>query len=303
MRALERIAASQRPDILHLQWLALPLIDRHFLGGIGRRAGLVLTVHDSQTFHGSSNASWLQLWGDRGARSIFDHYVVHTEQTRAALRGIGIDDGRISVLPHPPLHLILAPGTDTKPNTHPTRILFFGSIKRYKGVDILVDAGLTLAAAGVDFVIDIAGRPFEPVEELEARIAAAGAERHFRFDCRYIPDEDLSRYLHAADLVVFPYRQIDASGALALAVEAEKPIVASGIGVFAEPPARDCLHLVAPGDATRLAEGLRELIGNASALDGLRRRTRQLKSAVPSWDDFARQCLAVYHCLCVTGAH
>ena len=294
MRALERLAAQERPDIVHLQWFVLPVVDRYFLRRIGRQAGLVLTVHDSQSFHGSKNSSWLQLLGDREARLLFDHYVVHTEQTRDTLRGLGIEDSRISTIPHPPLPLAEAGPRAQPAAAGPVRVLFFGSIKHYKGIDVLVDAGLSLAAAGVDFVIDVVGRPFEPVDELQAKIAAAGKERQFRFDLRYIPDEALADYLQAADLVVFPYRKIDASGALALAIEAEKPIVASEIGVFAEAPARQHLRLVTPEDVGELARALKELIESPAARETLRQQTRQLKAGMHTWPEFAEKCLAVY---------
>lgn len=294
MRALERLARTEQPDILHLQWFVLPVVDRYFLRRIGRRAGLVLTVHDSQSFHGSKNSSWLQVLGDREARLLFDHYIVHTEQTRDNLLRLGIADTRISTIPHPPLPLAGSTAQARDASNGPVRILFFGSIKHYKGIDILVEAGLSLAAAGVDFVIDIVGRPFEPVDELEAKIAAAGRQRHFRFDLRYIPDEALADYLQAADLIVFPYRKIDASGALALAIEAEKPIVASDIGVFAEAPARQHLRLVKPEDIGDLARALRALIANPTAREELRQQTRQLKAGMQTWPDFARECLTVY---------
>ena len=214
LRELGRLAARDRPDIVHLQWFVLPFFDRFLFRRLGRDAGLVLTVHDSLSLHGARNASPLQLLGDREARLLFDHFIVHTEQTRSHLGELGVADGKITVLPHPPLRLVTTQETAPAPQAGPPQILFFGSIKGYKGVDVLVEAGLKLAAEGRDFVIKIAGRPFEPLDALEARIAAAGAGRHFRFDLRFIPDDELAAYVRSADLVVFPYRRIDASGAL-----------------------------------------------------------------------------------------
>ena len=297
MRALERLAAAERPDILHLQWFVLPVVDRYFLRRIGRRAGLVLTVHDSQSFHGSKNSSWLQVLGDREARLLFDHYIVHTEQTRDTLRELG-NRGQ----PHQHHRRIrrcrwprrgAASAAGSRPA--PCAMLFFGSIKHYKGIDVLVDAGLSLAAAGVDFVIDIVGRPFEPVDELEAKIAAAGKERHFRFDLRYIPDEALTDYLQAADLVVFPYRKIDASGALALAIEAEKPIVASRHRrVRGGACAAASAAWSSPRMSTSSRGALKELIESPRAREELRQQTRQLKAGMRTWPEFAGECLAVY---------
>lgn len=140
------------------------------------------------------------------------------------------------------------------------------------------------------------------MDELEAKIAAAGKQHHFRFDLRYIPDEALTDYLQAADLVVFPYRKIDASGALALAIEAEKPIVASHIGVFAEAPAREHLLLVEPENVEALARSLKQLIDRPHAREELRQRTLRLKAGMRTWPDFARECLTVYQRLIARSA-
>lgn len=302
LRALVRLAERERPDVLHLQWLVLPFLDRRALMRIGRRTALVLTVHDSIALHGAKNASSLQVTGDAEARLIFDHYVVHTERTALHLAGIGVAAGKVTVLSHPPLGVAAGNAGSTAAPGAPLRILFFGSIKRYKGVDVLVEAGLQLAAQGREFVIEIAGRPFEPVDDLEARIARAGADRHFRFDLRFIPDDELGGYVRGADIVVFPYREIDASGAFGVAVEAEKPIVASAVGVFAEEPARDHLRLVPSEDAGALARALGELLDDPAGRAALAQRTAELRRSLVTWDDFAARCMEIYAVLPRSGA-
>jgi len=295
LRALERLCAAERPDVLHLQWLVLPLLDRWALRRIGRHAGLVLTVHDSIALQGAKNASWAQLWGDRRSRLIFDRYVAHTEHTRERLRAIGVEDRKISVVPHPllPVGDPGAAAAPVAPGEGP-EILFFGQIKPYKGVDVLVEAALRLAARGCRFTVTVVGRPYEPLDALQAKIEAAGAGTHFRFDLRHVPDDALAAYLARADLVVFPYRHIDASGALTLAIAAGKPIVATRVGVFAEPPNRDQLTLVPPDDPAALAEALEPLVRDPAAREVLGQRVRHLQEGIPSWDRFAEACLGVY---------
>ena len=154
-------------------------------------------------------------------------------------------DGAVEVamsIPQPPV----ARPAIQRPAGDPVRILFFGAIKGYKGVDVLVRAGIELMRAAPGCRIDIVGRPFQDLAEERAMIAAAGLEDRFGLDLRYVPDEDLARYLAQADIAVFPYREIDASGAFALAVAQGLPIVASAIGVFKEPPASAHVRLVPP---------------------------------------------------------
>jgi glycosyltransferase involved in cell wall biosynthesis len=296
--ALDRLATATRPDIVHFQWLVVPALDGIALRRLKRRAGLVLTVHNaSLTAHSAAAmvgglAAVLQRLGQGDLLGLFDGFIVHTEQTRAHLVGHGIDGARIRVLDHPPLTLAEVPAA-AKGNER--RILFFGSVKPYKGVDVLVRAALEMLPASPGWRIDVVGRPFQALDDERRLIEAAGLSERFGFDLRYVPDEDLARYLAAADLVVFPYREIDASGALALAVAAGKPIVASAVGVFGERPTADHVSVVPPGDAAALARALTTLAGDPAARERLAAGSRALAETFVSWRSFAQHSLAFYH--------
>jgi glycosyltransferase involved in cell wall biosynthesis len=299
--SLDRLVAMTRPDVVHFQWLILPLLDGPALRRLGRLATLVLTVHNSSLgAHGAAAlvggvGAGFQRLGRRGLIGLFDGFVAHTEQTRLHLERQGVPPDRIRVLDHPPLSLV-------QPSSAPApaladgkvRILFFGSIKAYKGVDVLVRAGLDLLPANPDCRIDVVGRPFDALDDERRLVEAAGLQDRFGFDLRYVPEEDLAAYLAAADVVVFPYREIDASGAFALAVAAGKPIVASAVGVFAEPPAARHVCLIPPGDPDALAAALARLVCDADARDRLAAGSRTLRASLASWDSFAAGCLAFY---------
>jgi glycosyltransferase involved in cell wall biosynthesis len=93
---------------------------------------------------------------------------------------------------------------------------------------------------------------------------------------------------------VFPYREIDGSGAMSHAVRFEKPIVASNVGGFAEPPFRDYVELVPPDDATALARVLSDLLDDSARLTSLTDKSRTLRSLLPSWPAFAAACQLMY---------
>jgi glycosyltransferase involved in cell wall biosynthesis len=291
LAALAALARRERPDVVHLQWLTLPLLDDLAHARLARRAPLVLTVHDSAPFLGTPSSP-LQLLGYDRALRRFAHYLAHTPQTVRYLEGRGVPAGRISLLPHPPHEL--PPSTAAPPRDGLVRILLFGALKPYKGIDILVEAGLALARHRRDFHITVAGRPFCDLAPLRARIAAAGADALFTFEPRFIPDSELADLVGRADLVVFPYRRIDASGALTLAARAGRPILATAVGGFAEPPLSEHLRLLPPEDAAALAAALDELIRDPAARDRLAAASRELAAALPSWPAFARACLEIY---------
>jgi glycosyltransferase involved in cell wall biosynthesis len=301
LRTLLAQAADGPADIVHFQWLTVPFLDRLALDRLRRRSGLVLTVHNAElTTHSTSAVvgrlgALLQALGRRGAVLGFDRYVAHTTTTFDQLVSIGIEAERILLLPHPPLALEApVPSPPTTAVDGRREILFFGTIKPYKGVEVLVEAGIALAAARRDFRITIAGRPFQPMDELQARIEAAGAAEAFRFDLDYLPDARLAGYLAEAAIVVFPYHEIDGSGALSHAIRFGKPIVASRVGGFAEAPIKDHLELVPAADPAALAATLAGLLDAPDRLAALARRCAALEHALPSWQAFAEASRAVY---------
>lgn len=297
---VSREVKRTRPDVLHLQWFVLPAVDGLFLRRVARTVPLFLTVHNaSLVAHSAASVvgglgARLQQIGQGDLLGLFTGFIAHTEQTRAHLVQLGVAPERIRVLAHPPLDLAVTGEPPASSEDREVRILFFGSIKPYKGVDVLVRAGIELLRRTPGCRIDIVGRPFADLEPERALVAAAGLEHRLGFDLRYIPDEDLAGYLSAADIVVFPYREIDASGAFALAVAAGKPVVASAIGVFNEPPAAERVRLVPPDDPPALAAALESLVRDPAARAHLAEGSRALRESFVSWGSFATDCLAFY---------
>jgi len=294
---LDQLVATMQPDIIHFQWVVVPALDGLALRRLKRRAGLMLTVHNKSlmahsaaTVVGKFGAT-VQRLGRGTLFDLFDGFVVHTEQTGAHLERQGIPRERIRVLDHPPLSLAEVPPPLLDDQV---RILFFGSVKPYKGIDVLVRAALEILPTYPDCRIDVVGRPFEALDNERRMIKAAGLEERFGFDLRYIPDEDLARYLAAADIVVLPYREIDASGAFALAMQAGKPVVASAVGVFTEPPVAEHVCLVPPGDPAALGKALATLICDPEARARLAAGSRTLRDTFGSWRSLAASCLAFY---------
>ncbi len=299
--ALEKLVTEQHADIVHFQWLVLPFLDRIALGRLHRRCGLVLTVHNAEISAHDVGAAvgrfgaFLQGLDQRRAVLSFVRYIVHSDRTLQRLLGLGVASEKIIHLPHPPLELDAPIPLPVVPKDGDRRdILFFGNIKPYKGVETLIEAGIALAATRRDFRITIAGRPSHPLDALRARIASSDVDDVFRFDLEYLSDAKLSKYLAAASVVVFPYRDIDGSGALSHAIRFEKPIVASRVGGFAESPFKDHIELVPPGDAAALAATLAGLLDNPAQLERLSYRSRILRATLPSWADFARSCRQAY---------
>ena len=122
-------------------------------------------------------------------------------------------------------------------------ILFFGLIRTYKGLDILLEA---FGALPEDYQLIIAGEPygsFDKYQEIIDRIS--GKDRIF-MDLRYIKDSEVSDYFSAADLAVLPYRSATQSGISSVSYHFEVPMVVTDTGGLKETIGERGTGLVAP---------------------------------------------------------
>lgn len=288
-----------RPDIIHFQWLPLPAVDRLYLSRLRRIAPIVLTAHDSRPFN-SNPAARVQAMGAISALGRFDLVVVHTEQAKARLVEYGVDPARIARIAH---GLLLeesaAPGETATAVPHAAadgrlKFLLFGKLKPYKGADLLLAAFARLTPAQqARAQVVIAGEPHMPTGEIEAAAAALGPGA--RLDLRYLSEDEVRAELVAADVVVFPYREIEVSGVLMAALRLGKPVIATRIGGFAE-ILRDGPDgmLVPPDDVAALAASMARAIDDAGYRAALSAASAAALDAVPGWDAIARETEAAY---------
>jgi glycosyltransferase involved in cell wall biosynthesis len=109
-------------------------------------------------------------------------------------------------------------------------LLFFGFIRRYKGLDILLDAMADprVRAAGIRLLI--AGEFYEDEKPYRQQIEKLGIGDTLYLRTDFIPDSEVRYYLCAADAVVQPYRNATQSGVTPLAYYFEKPMIVSDVG-------------------------------------------------------------------------
>lgn len=106
-------------------------------------------------------------------------------------------------------------------------LLFFGQIKKVKGLDLLLDA---LAQVNEDVSLIIAGKPWgDDFSKYEAKITSSGLEDRVVKMIRYISDEERDMLFMAADVNVLPYREIFQSGVLLMAMSFGLPVIASDL--------------------------------------------------------------------------
>jgi glycosyltransferase involved in cell wall biosynthesis len=295
MARLLRELRRARPDVIHVQWLLFPAADRMFLGALRKVAPLVLTVHDTNPFN-ANPAMRVQAVGAIAIMRAFDRLIVHTAQGAERLAAHGLARERITVIPHGLLHR--PEPAPPPPATDGAKLAFlqFGMVKPYKGIDVLIRAVAALPpAVRARCAIAVVGRPEMDVAPLAALARELGVADAIRFDFRFVPDDELARLMREAAVLLFPYREIEASGVLMSALAWARPVVATRIGLFAEiiVDGRDGL-LVPPDDPAALAAAIARMTEDRALVARMADAARALADTVPTWPEIARRTLSVY---------
>jgi glycosyltransferase involved in cell wall biosynthesis len=196
--------------------------------------------------------------GDRAllgllARSV-DAILVHTPAERAALAAL--TDRLVTVADLPP-HLPAGAPRPVRPDAPPLRrLLFFGKIRHYKGLDVLLRA----LARTADVDLAVVGEIYEDESELRRLIAELGLTGRVRLRLGYLPARQIPELFAGVDALVLPYRTATASQHVALAHWHGLPVVATRVGNFPDmiDDGTDGL-LCAPDDVADLAGALHAL--------------------------------------------
>jgi glycosyltransferase involved in cell wall biosynthesis len=183
-----------------------------------------------------------------------DAILVHTEAEREALRRL--TDRPVAVAALPP-HLPATGRSEAGPDRPPLRrLLFFGKVRPYKGVDVLLRA----MALVPDVELGIVGEFYEDRARLDALVDELGLAERIHVTPDYLPAHRIPEVFAGFDALVLPYRTATASQLVALAHWHGLPVVATRVGNFPE-TVRDGVDglLCSPGDVLGLAGALRSL--------------------------------------------
>jgi glycosyltransferase involved in cell wall biosynthesis len=284
---MRRLRRELSADVVHYQWLTMPALDARLLPAKRPR---VLTAH----YILPPAPSRRQMKVAQRLFSRMDAVVAHSEHGAARLREeVGLDPARVRVIPHGAFdYLTRLPEEKPLPaeleGAQGPVILFFGLLRPYKGLDLLLEAFAQVEGAELWIV----GNPRMDVAPL--RVAAEAASGRVRFVTRFIDDAEIPAIFRRADLVVLPYRDAEHSGVLYTGLAFGKPMVLSAVGGFPEVAATGAARLVPAGDASALASALSELAADPAARERLATAAREAAAGPYSWDAVAHQTLALY---------
>lgn len=286
-------------DIVHIQWWSLPLFPvclTFALAARLRHKPLVITVHNVLPHEPGP-------WFVRASRVLYclaDHLVVHSEVNRKQLvHHFQLNQSDVTSIPMG-VDVTAEHEMDQErararlgiPIIRPT-LLFFGTIRPYKGLGVLLRAFGEVRKRNPDAQLVIAGKPWEPWTQYQAIIDAEGLAGHVITHLDYIPEAEVSLYYAAADLVVLPYTHFDAQSAVGAQVLGYgRPMIVTDCGGLPTLAGHEERWMVPPGEPEALAEKINAFLAEpevaAAAFDELVRHTgRNMSweiSALAHWD-------------------
>ena len=280
------------PDVVHVQYLPmlqsrLPL-DLWFVQFCRKRGSkIVLTVHDLLP-HDTGEAHKQTF---RDLYRMVDGIICHSGNISSRLQAeFSVPEEKITVIPHGPFFYDLPASNSEQTlqsfNLEPGKLLVLwqGIIFPYKGIDLLLNAWQQVEAGNdnVSLLIVGTGAP-EFAEQIRDQISRLGL-KHAHLHLRFISTEELVALYRAADIVVYPYRAITTSGALATGLALGKTIVASNLPVFRDLLTdRENALLIDPTNSAELASALLELLNDPQLRSQLAANVLAMHFGDDSW--------------------
>ena len=192
-----------------------------------------------------------------------DRAVVHTSPLATEL-GTVVHDLPVAVTPHPP-NVVLTP--QPLPPGPPWRLLVFGHVRDYKGLDLALDTVVELRRRDVPAEMTVAGQFWGPVEPWQERIEANGLGAVVTLRPGYVADADLDELFASHHLVLSAYRSATTSGVVPLAASAGRTNVVTPVGGLVEQVSNGVDGVVArSATAPAITDALQEAIHNLNTL-------------------------------------
>ncbi|TDD90211.1 glycosyltransferase family 4 protein [Actinomadura rubrisoli] len=194
------------------------------LAGVGRRTPVIALCHNVLPHERKPYDVPLMK---RLLRRV-DGVLVHSEAQAELARGLTGRPVRVAEMPaHLPTPATV-PQDDGKVHRH---LLFFGIVRPYKGLDVLLRA---LAAGPDDVSLTVAGEFWGGLDETRALIGELDLAARVDLRPGYVPAADVPGLFAAADALVLPYRTATASQNVWMAYEHGRPVIATDVGGFAD---------------------------------------------------------------------
>jgi len=292
-------------DVLHVQWwisslfaIYLPIIIMAKL----KKIKIVVSVHNILPHEKSKSNIFFDKIVNKIIFSFADEFIVHNLRNKEKLIEIySLNEDKISIITHGIFSLYKTKGiSQENAKKHlclPIEkkvLLFFGYIREYKGLDVLIKAFASLKKEMEDVILLIAGQTWkENWNKYEMLIKENNLEESVVVELGFVPESDIEYYFAASDIVVLPYKYLDTHGGVgAMALTFKKPLISTDVGGSLE-YVKDKMALVKPNDAQDLYNKLVQILKDEKLLAKLSKDSEELSKTL-SWDKIADKTIDVY---------
>ena len=288
-------------QVLHIQWLIFSPVDYYYLHKIKKKTGIkiVVTIHDILPF----NQKFYDYRCHKKIYDLADEIIVQADNNierfdelfpRMAGKEVMIPHGHF-------LDYAERIDKNTARNhldfLHDEKIvLFFGQIKKVKGVGVLLNAFAQIKDENPNVLLVIAGSVWkDDFSQYQEIIDQKGMGKAVRTDIRYIPDEEIKYYYSAADFCVLPYLDVYQSGVVQLSYAYKKPVVATRLGAFKEVVLEGRSGFMCePGDVDSLREALQKALDSYGRYDEMGQAGYDYIREKFSWTEIAKKIVELY---------
>ncbi|MFI5399527.1 MAG: glycosyltransferase [SAR324 cluster bacterium] len=281
-----RLLAQHRPDLVLLPWWTAfwaPCFG--LIAWRLRRRGipvmfLCFNVVDHEEARWKEIAArWVLHWGKR--------FLVQSQPDAERLKLL-VPGASVTVHANP-AYVHYPPASHTLPHRDGLELLFFGFVRPYKGIDVLIEAMHLLR--GEPIHLAVVGEWWRRDPEKEARLAELVRSGTVEVVDRYVPEAEAAAYFERADALVAPYRHATGSAVIFLAYHFGKPVIASAVGAIPGAVREGQTGLlVPPEDPVALAQAIRRFASLPPG--GFAAQARRMAEEM-SWSGQAQAILAV----------
>ena len=254
---------------------------------------VVYTIHDVVSFEDSNSNEKLTKWIYKRVDKILTHNDFSMRIFKEHYTSIGTE---VDVIPHGNYVPFLNIQTDSIASKIHLGIpqdkkilLFFGMIKKVKGLEVLLNSLKVVVENNPDVILVIAGKVWENNFSVYQKIIDENnLADHCIIHNKFIPHEDVDHYYASSDLIVLPYKRIYQSGVLMMSMSYEKAVLVSNL-----PPFIDVVQDMETGfvfeseNPTSLANKLNSILLDMNNLERVRLNGSNLMKTKYDWSAIA----------------
>lgn len=292
---------SEHFDVVHVQWFQFSPVDYYFLRKIMKQGiKVIVSVHDILPF----NEKKYDFLFHRKIYGLCTQIIVQAETNIKRFAELFPEyQKKVIFIPHghflefAEIHDMREARKYLDIPQDKTVLLFFGQIKKVKGVGVLLEAFGKLVKKRNDLFLVIAGDiwkdDFTFYQEIIDRYALTNME--LKTEIRFILDEEIGYYYSASDLAVMPYLDVYQSGVIQLVYAYGKPAVATAIAPFME-IVEDGItgYLCNPNDVDSLLEAIERAIKEKERFVCMGEAGRDKIATKYAWDEIGRKITELY---------